>query len=325
AATAAANPSAGGVAGGISAEPTDRTDAAARAVAAARFIRRANPTDPTAYLILRALRWGELRASGNPPDPRVLDAPPSAARMQLRALLLDAKWPELLDAAETLMGTPAGRGWLDIQRYALTACEALGADYERVATALRDELRLVLAAVPALPEMSLMDDLPTANPETRAWLAQFASDATAAAVESGAAASAQRQSSSANGDGRDKVFERASSEARAGNPQKAMELLKRELEREQSRRGRWLRQGQLASIMVDHGLSQVAAPILEELVLSIEAHRLEEWEASEVVAQPLTLLYRCLEKLEGDAARRHELYLRICRLDPMAAIGFGQQ
>ena len=37
----------------------------------------------------------------------------------------------------------------------------------------------------------------------------------------------------------------------------------------------------------------------------------------------MALLFRCLDKLDGDPALKHALYLRICRLDPMQAIGFA--
>jgi len=82
-------------------------------------------------------------------------------------------------------------------------------------------------------------------------------------------------------------------------------------------------QTQLASIMVDANHHAIAQPILEELLTHVESHRLEEWEAGEVVARPLALLYRCLEKADGDSTTRQALYLRICRLDPLQAISFA--
>ena len=75
--------------------------------------------------------------------------------------------------------------------------------------------------------------------------------------------------------------------------------------------------------MVDSGHEPVAMPILEELLTDIEGFRLEEWEAGQVVAAPMSLLYRCLEKTAGDESTRQALYLRICRLDPIQAISFG--
>jgi len=309
-----------------SAEPVDRNDAASRVISAARFLRRTEALSPASYLMLRALRWGELRAAGSNPDPKLLEAPTTQIRTQLRGLMLDSAWDQLLEAAETVMGTSVGRGWLDLQRYTLTACQALGEDYALVASAIRGELRALLGAIPSLPSMALMDDMPTATGTTLQWLRDEkiiggeedgADDAIA--VTSPALVSTEAR----DREGRAGV-ERAAAEVRAGRPEKAIELLMRALDREKTRRGRFLRQAELARVMVDAGFVQVAQPILQELMADIEAHKLDEWEAGELVARPMVLMYRCLEKLDGDTSTRQDLYTRIARLDPLQAIGFGQ-
>ena len=96
----------------------------------------------------------------------------------------------------------------------------------------------------------------------------------------------------------------------------------REAEQEKSPRARFLCRSQAAGIMVEAGLEAVAMPILKELIDQIEAHKLEEWEGGEEVARPLGLMYRCLQKLGGDAKAKEDLYRRICRLDPLQAIAF---
>jgi type VI secretion system protein ImpA len=223
------------------------------------------------------------------------------------------------------MGTPAGRGWLDLQRYVLTACGALGGAYEAVGAAVLAELRALLAAIPSLPDMSLMDDFPTANPETRTWLRDVVlagSEASVDASGNGAERIAVVEPVARGGRG---LLDRAMAEVRAGQPQRAIEMLMRQVEREKSARGRFLRHAEVASVMVEAGLVTVAQPILEQLLKDVEAHHLETWEAGDVVAQPMALLYKCLEKTDGDSSMRQDLYLRICRLDPMQAIGFAQQ
>ena len=298
-------------------EPASREDAAARVAMVARWLRRADPTSPAPYLMLRGMRWGELRAAGNPPDPRLLDAPPTPVRTQLKRLLLDGQWAQLLELAETVMGSAQGRGWLDLQRYALSACDQLGADYHHVAAAIRSELRALLADLPALVDMTLMDDTPTANAETRAWLASLASGGNGvAAVTSTGGSNTEGFTAT--------VRDRALAEVRAGHPERAIQSLMHEVGREKTRRGRFLGQTLLAGIMVDAGHDAVAQPILEELVQSIDAYKLDEWEAGELVAQPMALLYRCLTNLGGDEGTRQALYLRLCRLDPMRAIQFSQ-
>jgi hypothetical protein len=72
--------------------------------------------------------------------------------------------------------------------------------------------------------------------------------------------------------------------------------------------------------MVDAGLEAVAQPMLEELQQLIETHQLEQWEAGDLVAQPLALLYRAYVKQGWDEATTQPIYLRLCRLDPLAAM-----
>jgi type VI secretion system protein ImpA len=312
-----------GAGGGLTPEPTSRDDATQRVAVAARWLRHAEPTSPTSYMMLRALRWGELRAEAPEPNPRLLVAPAPTSRSQLRSLMLDSQWAELLDASETVMATPAGRGWLDLQRYALRAAHELGPEYGAVESAIRSELRALLREVPTLVDMTMMDGLPTASPDTRNWLrVEFAGAepeeiAIAAEPDGGPAAPV------GGGDARDRSYERALGEVRAGRPQKAIEMLLRELDREKSTRGRFLRQAQLTRIMVESGFEAIARPILDEMLQRIETHRLEEWESGPLLAQPLAALYRCLEKSGEDASRQQQVYLRICRLDPVQAMSFG--
>jgi type VI secretion system protein ImpA len=318
----AASAAAAGPARPLAAEAASRDDAAARIVSAARYLRQSDPYNPASYLLLRGFRWGELRAGGQQVDPRLLEAPATQVRTQLKMLLLDGKWKELIEACETLMGTPQGRGWIDLQRYALTACDSLEVGYHFVARAIRAELRTLLADLPQLLDMTLMDDTPTANGETRAWLrnsvlSEGAAIAAAAGSNGNAAVDAAAEPRPRD------ARALAAAEARAGRAERGIAILTRELEREKTRRGRFLYQTQLAKIMVDAGHEAVAKPLLEELIGSIEAHKLEEWEAGDLIAQPLALLYRCLDKLNGDSETKQGLYLRICRLDPLQAISFA--
>lgn len=333
--------------GVLSVEPVSAGDATNRVSVAARFLRKLDPSNPGPYLMLRGLRWGELRASAaaGDLDPKLLDAAPTVVRSRLKGMLLDGRWSELLEQCEAVMATPQGRGWLDLQRYVLTACAQLG--YEAVAASVRDQLRTLLIAIPQLPEMTLMDDSPTANSETQAWLAEEQlvppageeSATTSAPVESDDQATRddevvqealeKEDSTSKHGGlaagrrrrvGRD-PFELAKSEMAQGRVRNGIEILLAEAGREQSPRGRFLRQTQLAYIMVESGMDAVARPILERLVSTIDERHLEEWEAGPLVAQPLALLCRVMDRNgERDGSERYQLYLRVCRLDTLQAM-----
>ena len=148
--------------------PETLPEASLAVIAAAEYWRRSEPTNPAPYLIVRALRWGELRATGERLDGAAQPAPPSGVRVQLKRLASAAQWRELLDVAEHATSADYGRAWLDPQRYAVKACEQLG--YEAVARALKSELKCLLADYPELPVSVLSDDTGTANPETTAWL-----------------------------------------------------------------------------------------------------------------------------------------------------------
>lgn len=158
---------------GVGPEPRNKQEAFARVAALARHLRRADPASPVPYLMVRSLRWGELYGAGEIVAEELLTAPPTAVRAQLKSLAAASQWAQVLELAETAMATEYGRGWLDLQRYSVRACEALG--YEHAARAILCAVRHLLTDYPRLPKSTLLDDTGAANPETLAWLAESAS------------------------------------------------------------------------------------------------------------------------------------------------------
>jgi type VI secretion system protein ImpA len=314
-------------AGGLAAEPVDREDAIARVVNAAQFLRVQDAYSPAPYLLLRGLRWGELRAAANEIDQTMLAAPSTETRQNLKRLALEANWAEVLHAGETAMGMECGRGWLDLQRYVARACYELGSYYEPIRAGVISALRGLLADYPQLTEMTLMDDTPTANNETQAWLKEevlpppFAPAAEPEPTEppepawQPAPTAAPQSVSEAPPD----TFELAMREVRAGRPQEAIEMLMRQMTQEHSGRARFQRKAQLAQLCAMTGHMPIAFPILQDLAAEIERRRLEDWEAADTLAQPLALLYKCMDK-SGSPEERQKLYAWICRLDPVQAL-----
>jgi type VI secretion system protein ImpA len=310
----------------VTAEPVDRDDAMQRVAAVAGFLRRESPQNPVPYLLLRAARWGELRGGGASLDPAILEAPPTEKRTQIKKMAMEGNWAEVLEGTESVMSLPCGRGWLDLQRYAVRACESLGSDYEPVAAAIRADLKALLADYPDLLNASLMDDTPAANAETQTWLRETVLPPPPATPVAPAAATEPEpgpviaQPQSANGEKRPDVVELAMKAARAGKVQEAIGMLTREIGNERTGRGRFQRQIQLANIFLATKHEAIAYPILVELAEEIERRKLEEWEEPSVVAQPLALLYRCAEKLGRDDAEKQKIYQKLCRLDPGQAL-----
>ena len=301
-------------------EPQDVDDAAVRLAAIARFLRQQDAYSPGPYLLLRGYRWGELRGYGENPDPMMLAAPSSETRQKIRKLALEANWAELLEAAESAMTQPCGRAWLDLQRYVVRAAEQYG--YPAIAQAVRSELCGLLRDLPQLPNWTLMDDTPAANAETQAWLKEITAPPPAPAEEaSGLMMEEHAPEPVAPGEpAPPDTYTLALEAARTGHAADAIQMLADEIPRQQSGRARFHRTLQLAQICMMTGHEALAQPILEDLALAIESHKLEEWEASDVVAHPLAMLYRCLSKLDGDAVTKQKLYSRISRLDPVKAL-----
>jgi type VI secretion system protein ImpA len=295
--------------------PASWEDAVDRVVAAAKFMRQQDPYNPAPYLMLRGLRWGELRASSTGIDPAKLGAPPPEIRQGLKRAALDANWAEVLETAETAMGMECGRGWLDLQRYAVRACQELGGYYERVRRAVIAELGTLLESCPQLPGMTMMDDMPTASAETLAWIQKQVLTRHAPAGES-------EEIAPAGGTGRASLhtFEMAMQAAQSGRPEVSIELLTRDVAQEPNGRGRFLRKVQLARLSEAAGNHAIAVSMLQRAVSEIEEKKLEEWESREMLAYALALFYRCLVKSDGSSDERDRVYAWICRLDPLEAM-----
>ena len=304
----------------ITAEPADRQDAYARIAAVAAWLRQQDTHSPVPYLMLRALRWGELRAVGSDVDPNLLEAPSTELRTQIKGLFNDGKYDELLGILEDAMAQPCGRAWLDLQRYFCTACDQAGG-YDAVKSAVIAELKALLDDYPGLPQMTLLDDTPTANPETQKWLDSILPSPAAMpeAAHSSPSADSGSQATTAEQAPPD-AFEMAQQAIRSGRAEQAIELLAREAAFERSGRARFQRRVQLAQVCMAANREVMARPILEGLAEEIDTRSLDDWESPEMLAHALGLLFRCVTKLKESPELKQKLYSRICRLDPAEAL-----
>lgn len=310
-----------------SSEPADRLDAVRHVAEAAAYLRRREPTSPASYLMLRGLRWGELRAAIALADPTRLEAPPTELRRHLKRLLLDKKYEQLLEDAESAMALPCSRAWLDLQRFVVEACDALGSGYEGIARAIRSELKALVTDIPQLLDVTLMDETPAANPETRAWLVSLTKEAPeqAPAAEAATASSPASNGMGARWPGQaTDAYAAALQALREGQERKAFEILQQDLARKRSGRERFRRRLQLVEICATTNKPNVAQPILDDLAAAIETHKLDDWEDPGVVARALATIMKMSTKVQADKAQQQKLFERICRLDPAQALGDGK-
>jgi type VI secretion system protein ImpA len=304
-------------------EPADRRQAVAGVAAAAVFLRKKEPFSPAPYLMLRGLRWGELRTASRLGDSTLLEAPPTELRQQLKRLALTAKWSELLEGCEQAMALPCSRGWLDLQRLSIAACTALGADYQPIATAIQSELRALLNDLPELLDATLLDDTPAANQETKAWLQHLSEPAqrsTAVADDADPASKAEFNGTPAWLTQAADPYALAKEALAAGHEEKAFAIMRAEIGRQHSGRNRFRRTMQLIELAIAAKKDAIAQPLLEDVTATIENHKLDAWEDPELVASDLVKLMRNSKKIQGNASEKQKLFERICRLDPVQAL-----
>jgi type VI secretion system protein ImpA len=307
-----------------SSEPAERMEAVKKIAEAAAYLRRLEPQSPSSYLMLRGLRWGELRAAIDLADPTKLEAPPTELRRHLKKLLLEKKYDQLLEGAESAMALPCSRAWLDLQRFVVEACDGLGTGYETVAKAIRSALRTLIADIPQLLDATLMDDTPAANADTRAWLASLNQEP-ASAGDGTAATAAGSNGFGARWPGQPTdAYVSARRALREGQERKAFEILQQDISRKCSGRERFRRRMELVEICASTNKANVAQPILDDLAAAIETHKLDEWEDPGLVASALATLMKMSTKIQADKAQQQKLFERICRLDPAQAIGDGK-
>ena len=315
--------------GPLAAEPTSRDDAAARIVGAARYLRQNDPYNPAAVSHAARLPLGRAsRGGGGNPDPKLLEAPPTSVRTNLKRL---AARREMAAAARGVRERDGHAAGTRVARPPALRPDRVrigsAATTSPVATAMRGALRSLLADLPQARRHDA--DGRHADGECRdAGVAAVADpDADDSPPASSRQATPSSTSSDGNGEshGRDPMSLAMRRGARGPRRSRHRAADARGVAREdaaadgscsrRSSRASWSTPGTKPS---RSRFSRSSSP-------TIEAHKLEEWEAGELVAAPMALLYRVLEKTEGDPATRQRLYLRICRLDPMQAISFAQR
>lgn len=306
-------------------EPADRVNAIKAIAGAAVTLRKLEPFSPAPFLMMRGLRWGELRAALNNQDMTKLEGPPTDLRQHIKRLAIEGKWSELLEATENCMSLPCSRGWLDLQKFTVDACAGLGAEYSGIALAIRGELRTLVRDVPQVVEINLLDDSPAANAETKAWLLELLAEIPTPAAEGEAPAAAPVADNHSAPGWRRKFadsYDLAQASMRAGDPGKAVDIMTQEVAKQLSGRGQFFRKLQLVEICIAAGKTAVAQPIIDDLAATIETNHLDAWEDPKTVAKALVLIMKNSEKVQADDAEKQRLFQKIVRLDPVQAVNY---
>jgi type VI secretion system protein VasJ len=159
-----------------SATVASTSDLLDRARHMAQFLREQPHGYLAAYRLMRCVRWDTLtevpphEASGK----TRLVAPRAELRANLKRLVLQKQWPELLERIESAFAEGANHFWLDLQYYAFTAQEHAGGEYARVRELVATDCALMLERLPGLERLSFTDGSPFADDTTLEWIARHA-------------------------------------------------------------------------------------------------------------------------------------------------------
>jgi type VI secretion system protein VasJ len=254
--------------------------------------------------------------------------PPSPDIARLLASMEErGAWAEQLKLAETrFKDTPF---WLDLNRFSVKAMTALGPGYRNGANAIKSELSKLLTCLPRLIELQFSDGTPFADGQTRSWIESeiLGGEGKGAPASLGPAPSQGIE---------DEGFEEVKSKAKAlineGKLKEGIGLFHKALSESPSKKSRFLITLEMSRTCLESNQIKMAVSYLEKLDDEIRRFSLEEWEPA-LSGETLQTYWFSLGKQFQEikppspeiAKQIEEVYKRICRLDPMAAIDLDQK
>ena len=293
-------------------------EAAQVVTAAAAFLHGHDRTDPAPFRLMRALHWGSLGAPPPAEDGQTLIPPfVEQRKAYLDGLLGRGQFVELADEAEdTFREQPF---WLDLQRYLVTAMDALGAPFAAARDGVVEEVVGLVRRFPDLPALRFNDDTPFADIATQEWIAVRVLPAVGGGGEAAPAASGEA------GSAVDAAFAEARERLAQGDLDAAVAALHDGTDA--AGRDRFRRRFYLATLCLRGGRPAVARPILEALDAELEAHGLAGWEPA-LALDVWAALHGCYDALRrsGDGAdedrarRATAVFDKIAALDPARAL-----
>ncbi len=126
--------------------------------------------------LVRCVRWDTLHEV--PPADSAsqtrLVAPRSELRAQMKRLVLQKQWHELLERVEGAFMEGVNHLWFDLQYFQHLALDHAGAPYNAWRELLRADFALFLERLPSIERLSFNDGTPFADDTTLEWIARHA-------------------------------------------------------------------------------------------------------------------------------------------------------
>jgi type VI secretion system protein VasJ len=282
--------------------------------------------------LVRTVRWDTLH-DVPPADAKSftrLVPPRDDLRQQLRRLVLQKQWHELLERVEAAFMEAANHLWFDLQHFQHVALDNLGAPYGAWRAQLRADFAHFLERLPGIERLTFKDGTPFADEGTLEWIAQHAvvRDLEAGETIAPLPVSAERSDASVEGGAGDwpEIAAQARDIAATQGLEAAFVWLEA-LPGIKTERQRYLQRVVMARLADQMGRADIALPLLAELDATARSLTLTRWEpalAFEVKHQLMRAMKSAMNRKDVDkpalANRIAELQGELTVLDPARAL-----
>jgi type VI secretion system protein VasJ len=274
--------------------------------------------------LVRSVRWDTLHEV--PPadaQSRTRLVPPrSELRQQMKRLVLQKHWHELLERVEGAFLEGVNHLWLDLQYFQHVALDHVGAPYSAWRELLRADFALFLERLPGIERLAFNDGTAFADDTTLDWIARHAVVRDLEAGETIAPLSVAADSD----DGASSDWPEIEAQARdlvASQSLEAAFVWLEMLPGLRTERQRYLQRFVMARVADHAGRTDVALPLLAELDAATQSVALVRWEptlAFEVKHQLIKALRTMSSRKDADrpalARRIEQLQAELTVLDP---------
>lgn len=275
------------------------------------------------HRLMKAVRWdtvGQIPALDASGRTR-LSPPKPDYRAQLKRLYLQQSWTELVEQASTMFSEGGNRFWLDLQWYLWQGLTRAGQPWDGWADYILSDLKLLLARLHGIEQLSWSDGTPFADEVTLTWIAEKVNDDMPGFGNEPAAV--------AGGGQTDDILAleaEAMVKGDSDGPEAALGWLQSRPGMD-SPRSRWLLRLLMARVAEQFGRNEMALHLLGELTISAPQLTLNDWEPAllfEVQARRLKLLRLKAGRSESDknrlAPEMDELLAGLIAIDPARAM-----
>ncbi|TDN59327.1 type VI secretion system protein TssA [Paraburkholderia sp. BL10I2N1] len=281
--------------------------------------------------LVRTVRWDTLHEV--PPSDAAshtrLMAPRAELRAQMKRLVLQKQWHELLERVEGAFMEGVNHLWFDLQYFQHVALDHVGAPYSAWRELLRADFALFLERLPGIERLAFNDGTPFADDSTLEWIARHAVVRDLEAGESVAPLPVSAGSEDGSAGDWPEIEAQARDLAGRDGIEAAFAWLEA-LPGMKTDRHRYLQRLVMARLADHAGRPDTALALLTELDTAARSLPLTRWEPALVfeVKQQLTRAFKAMSNRKGAdkpalTRRIGELQAELTVLDPARALALS--